>query len=360
MRAVRRITAALVIGTATASLVVSMPTPVYAQSPGELERARTLYSQGLDQEAAGDWAGALATFERVGRIKMTPQVRYHIARSKEKLGRLNEALGGYRMAEHAAVQAGAGAETVLQEIRAAAEELEKRVPKVIIERGEGAETLRIELDGVKLGQPQIGRPVNVDPGPHEVVGILPSGKRFKRTFQAKEGATEQLIMDVPPDLHATADADDPLAGGSGTGQPDDDGTASATGAVDAGTTTDEGSSVLPWISIGVGAVGLLAAGVFYTRARTAENDLEDECITQVCPENLESTGDDGKQATMLTNVSLGVGIVGIGLGTILLLSEGGSDQAALPSSKPKKKAASMRVLVDTAPQSTGVRLVGSF
>ena len=71
-----------------------------------LEKARNLFRQGLSLEAAGNWAAALAKFQEVMKVKLTPQVRFHSARCSEQLGRLNEALGEYRLAEYEAGQQG--------------------------------------------------------------------------------------------------------------------------------------------------------------------------------------------------------------------------------------------------------------
>ncbi|HEX3595535.1 MAG TPA: hypothetical protein VHU80_10545, partial [Polyangiaceae bacterium] len=148
-----------------ASAVISSARAAQAQTQDELERARQQFRQGLSLEAAGDWTSALAKFQEVGKVKLTPQVRFHAARCNEQLGRLNEALGEYRLAEYEAQQQGL---KEAAEITQARQGLESRVPKLVIRRGENAEAARIELDGVELGEAQIGQPVAVDPGPHTV------------------------------------------------------------------------------------------------------------------------------------------------------------------------------------------------
>ncbi|MEZ4376632.1 MAG: hypothetical protein R3B07_37860, partial [Polyangiaceae bacterium] len=104
------------------------PDQAVAQSKDDLAKARRLFRQGLSLEAAGDFAGALAKFDEVAKVKLTPQVRFHMGRCKEELGRLNEALGDYRLAEYEAREAGA---KELPEISAAKEKLEARVPKLV-------------------------------------------------------------------------------------------------------------------------------------------------------------------------------------------------------------------------------------
>ncbi len=276
------------------------------QTEEELARARQLYGQGLAQEAAGDWAGALATFNQVGRIRMSSPVRFHIARCQENLGRLNEALGGYRLAEYEVEHAAQKNEELLGEIRTAREGLEARIPKLVIERGIGAETLKIELDGVALGPAKVGREVSVDPGPHSVTGVLSDGRRFNRTVEVSEGQTSRLRLDVPEEYRA---APQPAAGPSSGGSGD--------------TTLDTAApsqSVLPWVLTGIGAASLAASGVFFLLKNQAEDELAEGCLGKVCPDTLESTERRGRTYATLTGVTLGVGVVGVGVGTVMLLT----------------------------------------
>src|SRR5262249_4863896 len=53
---------------------------VHAQpARGELDQARETYRTALALETAGDWAGALAKMRDVAAVKLTPQVRFHLA-----------------------------------------------------------------------------------------------------------------------------------------------------------------------------------------------------------------------------------------------------------------------------------------
>ncbi|HEX7670442.1 MAG TPA: hypothetical protein VF395_12690 [Polyangiaceae bacterium] len=283
------------------------------QSQDDLERARALFRQGLSLEAAGNWAAALSKFEDVGKVKLTPQVRFHTARCNEQLGRLNEALGEYRLAEYEAGQQGLPDLAAISQSRQA---LETRVPKVLIRRGAGAESARIELDGVALGESQIGQPFAVDPGPHTVVAKLGGDKQFQQSAVVKESETAEILLVAPADTGATPATGTP-AGGA----------ASASGADDAKVSN---SSALPWIVGGVGVAGLAGAGIFYALRAGAKSDLDNGCRGSVCPESLHSTQDSGKTYSTLTMVSLGVGVVGVGVATYLFVKgdSGGAKSGA--------------------------------
>ncbi len=317
--------------------VVTVADVAAAQTPQELAKARTLFKQGLSLEAGGDWGGALAKFDEVAKVRLTPQVRFHIALCKQNLGRLNEALGDYRVAEYEAEKENA---KELPEISQAREALEARIPKLVITRGEGASRARIQLDGVELGEAKIGREVSVDPGEHRIVAKLPQGQ-FEEIVTIAEGETKNIELVPPADLtplETTEPAPTPI-------EPDP-----------TPIQVSSESSSLPWIIGGVGVVSLAAGGYFFLQRNDAESKLDQVCRPDgVCPRSSQQLQDDGKQYAMLTNVFVGVGVVGIGVATVMLLSQGGS-------SAPAETAAKRRVKVDVSTQRsfTGVNVVGQF
>lgn len=285
-----------------------------AQSDAELVRARKLYAQGLTQEAAGDWAGALATFEDVARIKATPQVRFHLARCKEHLGRFNEALGGYRIAEYEAEQAGAKERTLVEEVKKAREALEARIPKLTIVRGKGAEAIKIELDGVVLGETQLGQPIALDPGPHVLTGILEQGRSFKRTLTIAEGDTVRVVLDVPEELGAPAP---PAAAPEPEVKPDPE-PRGRSPVTDAPPTSSP--SATPWIVGGLGVASLALSAVFYSLRANAEDELDQKCLGRTCPDTLKGTQQNGETYSALSGVTFGLGIVGVGAGALMLMT----------------------------------------
>ena len=297
----------LLVRSLLAGALTLLPNALTAQTADDLSRARQLFSQGVTQEAAGDWAGALATFQDVARIKMTPQVRFHIARCKEHLGRLNEALGGYRLAEHEASELGDKATELLEEVQRSRVALEARVPKLVIERGPGASAARVELDGVAIGEAQIGTEISIDPGPHVVAGILPGGKRFEKTVDVAEGETERITLE--PEGLEDDSAAPPVVVDGGDPEPPRDAPAE-----------EAGGSALPWVIGGVGVASLVASAVFFKMKSDAEDELSSGCLGRTCPDTLEDTQSRGETYATLTGVTLGIGIVGVGVATVLLLT----------------------------------------
>src|SRR6478752_4081373 len=182
---------------ALAGVVLSSQLPALAQDASELKKARAQFQQATELEQAGNWTAALQAFREVGQVRMTPQVRFHIAVCEENLGRLVAALGGYELAL-------ADAERVNPDFKAEVEEnirnLRGRIPKLVIERGDGASAAAIELDGVALGDSSVGVEVPLDPGPHAVTAKAPNRQPFEANVSLKEQETTKLeitLEEVP-------------------------------------------------------------------------------------------------------------------------------------------------------------------
>ena len=115
----------------------------------DINRARRLFQRAVEYEQAKQWGKALELFREVGSVKLTPQVRYHIAWCEENLGKLVAALGGYELALAQADQVG---EAFIQEVQEKVDRLKGVIPKLVVKRGKGGEAATIEfaVDGLRL------------------------------------------------------------------------------------------------------------------------------------------------------------------------------------------------------------------
>src|SRR6478735_858888 len=201
LRSIKRwvVGSSLVLGSLSGVCVV--PATAHAQGPSSdgdgLKRAREQFAQALALQTGGDWAGALALLKEVAAVKPTPQVRFNIALCEERLGLLVAALGDYELAgSDAQAQK---ADQVRQEVDARLESLKARVPRVVVKRGEGADSATISLDGVSLGDSVLDSPLPVDPGPHVVEGAAAGFLPFKQSFRVAEQQTETIEVRLDPE-----------------------------------------------------------------------------------------------------------------------------------------------------------------
>jgi hypothetical protein len=310
----------VVLGLSLVLYVAVLAAPAAAQDPKELARARVAFQQAIELEQAGNHSAAVRLFREVGQVRMTPQVRFHIALCEDKLGKLVAALGGYELAL-------AEADSVGPDFRLEVEEnvnrLRARIPKLVIQRGEGAEAASIELDSVALGDSSVGVEVPLDPGPHAVTAQAPGRKPFEATVTLEAGETEtlELVLDPLP-----VEATPVLAGDSLPAPP------------------PKKPKLLPYVIGGVGAASLVASDVFFAFRQTTASDLSDVCKNNVCPKSKEDDFSRLKTYHYGSLVTFGVGIAGVGTAAALLV---------LDARQAKKEAAGWTLIPNVTPHFAG-------
>jgi hypothetical protein len=308
------------------------PSTARAQQPSSdsdgLKRAREQFAQALALQTGGDWAGALTLLKEVAAVKPTPQVRFNIALCEEQLGLLVAALGDYELAgSDAQAQK---ADQVRQEVDARLESLKARVPRVVVKRGEGADSATISLDGVALGDSVLNSPLPLDPGPHVVEGTGTGFLPFKQAFRVAEQqtATIEVKLQLAPVKAEPVPAAPP--------PPSQTNTMRTAG----------------FIVGGVGVASLITSGTMFYLRHTTINDLDQQCGADRmnCPESARSTVDRGQLYTTLGNVTLVAGALGVGVGAALVVLGGRSSTRASVGLAP------FAVGADTG----GATLVGKF
>jgi len=305
---------------AVASALCGVTPTARAQDTVELKQARAQFQQATELEQAGNWTAALQAFREVGQVRMTPQVRFHIAVCEEKLGRLVAALGGYELAL-------AEADKVNPDFKGEVDEnigkLRARIPKLVIQRGDGAASAAIELDGVALGQSSVGVEVPLDPGPHAVTAKAPNRKAFETNVVLAEQETtnlEVVLEELPPDMRTPA----------GAAIPD-----------------KPPSKLVPFVIGGVGVASLVGSGVLFGLRQGTLSDLEAACGPdgKKCPRAQQSNYDDLKFYHYGAQVTLGVGVAALGTAGVLLFFQRNKKE-------PAPEAARLR-LVPNLPLSAG-------
>lgn len=308
------------------ALLLSLPVPAAAQDDADLARARASFQQAVELEQAGNCSAALPLFRQVGQVRMTPQVRFHIAICEAKLGRLVAALGGFELALAEADSVGQG---FRDEVESHIQRLRERIPKLTLQRGSGAEAATIELDGVVLGSTSIGVEVPLDPGPHTIAAHARGYQRFEQTINLEEGEAESLEIVLQP---APVTPDDSGVGGIiVTPQPK--------------------PRILPYVIGGAGVASILASGVFFALRQSSLSELDDQCPSRRnCDPSLQGENDRMKLYHYGSLATLGVGVAALGTAATLLMLENKEkppqEQAHLtvyPTLLPTSAAAHVRV-----------------
>lgn len=302
--------------------------PASAQDAKELARARAAFQQATELEQAGNWSAAVQRFREVGQVRMTPQVRFHIALCEDKLGRLVAALGGYELAL-------ADADTVGPDFRAEVEgnvnRLRERIPKLVIQRGAGAEAAVVELDGVSVGNSSIGVDVPQDPGPHAITARSPNFQPFEATVTLAEG--ERKVVEIvmqPAEVEAPRER-----------------------ALDGGVASPPARKVnlVPYVVGGAGVATLLVSGVFFALRQSTLSGLDDRCKDLECPGSERGAVSRLKTYHYASLVTLGVGVAAVGTGVVLYV---------LDVKKQKQEHAAFLLVPSVSPGFAGLSTFAEF
>ena len=282
---------------------LAAPSRSFAQPTSEeLTAARQLFNEGKDLEKQKSYANAIEKFKKVAGVKMTPQVRFHIALCEENLGHLVEAINGFELAADEAKRAGSTATEVAENAPKRAAALRARVPTLHLVVTGKVLTSKILLDGNPVSAAMIGASMPIDPGDHAVEVQSAAGKvTFHKDLKLQERAAERLdiaVHDVEVVAAPKADAP-PLA---------------------------PSRSRAPALLVGgVGVASLIASGVFFGLRAGTLSTAAAECKDPVRYTGCTHTHgvDDviarGQVYSTVSAITLGVGLAGLGAAGVLFV-----------------------------------------
>lgn len=320
-------TLALALSVAVAA---SAPSTARADDSPEVVQARQDFREGVSLMAAEDWAGALAKFQKVARVKVNAPVAFNMAECEERLGKWVAALGDYRLA--AAKAADGSAPEVAAHVDERIANLEKKLPHLSLKRNEPTPNPKahLELDGVEVQPTQLGKPMAADPGEH-VVTVVVAGKTVAtKKVTLAEAANEFVEVLVPAPT-------EPAGGGPDVPPPP----------------PASGPSVPGIVLVSLGAASSVVGLVFVGLRQKAIGDLDELCGGDAtCPKSAESTYDDGRTFTGVAEVTIPVGVVALTTGIILVATKKKSANATPTTSW---------MLAPAAPRADfGLSAVGTF
>jgi hypothetical protein len=170
--------------------------------------------------------------------------------------------------------------------------------------------LEIKRDGTAIRRAAWGTAMPVDPGEHVLEAFALGKLPWKQTVTVAGGAETKSIA-VPPLDNAPVVAT--------AAQPATPGAANSTSFVE----VRKPANPATWVAMGIGLAGIGAGSYFGIRAMNEQQTADGACPqdNQCTREGNNANADAIKFANMST-VGFGVGVLGIGLGTFLLLSRG--------------------------------------
>lgn len=214
-----------------------------------------------------------------------------------------------------------------------AKEIAASMPTVVFEvsdaSGKPLANARVLVDGKLLKDPIDDAEVAIDPGDHVLRYELPGAEPIEQGVTVREGEKARKLSILFDTSAPVAPPPPPPPEGSGGGPP-----------------------VAAFVLGGVGVLGIGAFVTLGVLGKSQRDELRDTCAPSCSEDDVSSV----RTKLILADVSLGVGVVSLGVATYLFLSSGPSKP---PPAAPAEKA---RLWFDMAPRAGGgsVLLGGAF
>lgn len=268
--------------------------------------AQSLFEEARRLVKSGDLAAACPKFAESQRLAPAPGTLLNLARCHEQQGKLATARQEF-------LQVRAEARNSKRRDReAAADErlavIEKRVPRltIVVPDKSRVAGLRLTLDGVELAEASWGISTPFDPGDHSLEASAPGRTTFSTTFTLKEA--EPFTVEIPVLASTTPpppSASSPASPTSSSGHPP----------------RPSGRPALGYAVAGAGIIALGVGTFFGIRALNRNQDSEASCVGGCDAEGARLSREAMTDA-WISNAAIGMGIVGVTVGTIAVLTSG--------------------------------------
>lgn len=308
---------------AFAALLCALPASAQEDaSAADMGAARALGQEGVKLADAGNCQEAVDKLGRAEKIFHAPTTLARLGECQVQLGKLVEGTENLNRVsrENLGASAPAAFREAQERARKVLAEAKPKIAKLKIAVAAPANAqLVVKIDGENVPVANLNTNRPTDPGEHLVEASAPGFKTANVKVKLGEGAQDSVALTLEVDPSAlkpvVAEAA-PVVVGAPAEQP------------------RPRSKVPAFAALGVGVVGLGIGTVFGVLALGKKSDLDDNCKNKVCGIAQQDSIDSGKTLGAVSTVGFAVGIVGIGVGTVLLLTGGSSAPAGAAAQRP--------------------------
>jgi hypothetical protein len=281
-----------------------------ARAQGTAAAAETLFQQGRDEMAKGNYESACAKLRQSDELDPALGTKLNLADCESKRGNLATAWELFKAAEEK-LDASDARYAIAKQKRQA---LEPQLPKLVIVLAQGAPSDTTVREGnANLGSSAFGIELPLDPGKHELLVSAPGRGGMVYTVVLEAGKTVKLEVA-------------PGAASSAAQAPTTQTTVGSPGAapVPPQPPVSGGGKTAGYVFGGIGVAGLLVGGVAGILTLGAKNTNDAHCnvTTRTCDSQGHDAASSGRLYGAVTTAGLAVGVLGVGLGTYFLVKSG--------------------------------------
>jgi len=295
------------------SALLLLPAVAYAEGPGKDEKAgaQKTFEAGTKLYDAHRYKEALTALRASYEILRSPNSRLMIARCLRELGKNREAYLEFTAVADEAREKGDKYASTASAATEEGDEVKQRIGFVTVRVTGAQEGVTVTIGDQSIDAATIGAPVPADPATLVVTAKASDGSSARATVELNLVPPSK---DEPPPAPPPAPEEPPKV------------------VVD---TSGKGMPLRTWAYVagGVGVLGVATFAVFGSMANSKYDELKNACPGGPCGPGHEDAISAGKTDQLIANIGLGVGIVGLGVGTALFLMGGKSSDAEATSAK---------------------------
>ncbi len=290
---------------------------VEAASRSELNAAKGPYQDGVKAMAAGRYEQAVDKFRESFNIVASPNSQLMLGRALIKVNRLMEAYREFQETVVRATELAATQAKYQKTAESAKREMEDaRLELAFVTVIPGTEVV---LAGRKLSAADWGKPQPMMPGRAKIEIVASDGRTREKSLRLDPGETKVLTADFTSTSTRTRRSKD-------DGKLETEESRDESGGGSSGPLTSR--SNLGYVIGGVGLGGLAGFAGLALFANATFGTPADDCKNSVCDKT--DMGNAEKKATLMgaSYALLGLGVVGLGVGAYLVLSDGSDSSSS--------------------------------
>jgi hypothetical protein len=312
-------------------------------SPEDIASARVLGTEGVRLAESGDCSSAVPKLEAAERLYHAPTTLERLGECQVSLGRLVAGTESLNRVVRETLPPGAPQAFMVAQQRAQ-QVLATALPRIgklrIHVEGAPIDKVTVTVDGATVPSALFDADRATDPGAHEVRAAAPGYKPTALSVQVAPGVESPVSLKLEPDANAVAGALDsstsPLQPGAQGGSP---GAAVFSASTPASPASGSPNRAPAYVAFGVGVVGVAVGSVFGVMALGTKSTLDSACNSgkTSCPSASQSDIDALSSRALISNIGFAVGIVGVAVGTVLLITSHGSEGATASAASPAQR-----------------------
>jgi len=316
---------ALIVGALALIFGLGLTRPAAAQGGANKAAAEALFQQGRTLLEQQKYDQACDKLDASQQLEPAVGTLLFLGECNEKLGKKASAWAAFLEARSLAERQGDNERQNIAAVRAAA--LEPQVSKLLIHVTAPAEGLKLRRDGVELPAASWGTALPIDAGSHQLEATAPGKEPWTKNVTVQDGGAT-MSVDVPALRDRSAAPTEPAMPPEPT-EP----VAPGGGETELRSEGASAMQIAGIITLGVGVVGLGVGTAFAVVASSSNDESLDHCRTEtLCsPTGLELRDDAKSEAAISTIFFAAGGVLAAAGLTIFLLapSEHSSSEVAI-------------------------------